>query len=63
MEIFFEQDFLKCGFRKKSNYYGCNSSQLSISVITLGWVQQQTHPKVMTDMLKQGQATFFKMFK
>ena len=47
---------LKCGFRKKSfvmNALGleCTSSQLSISVITFGWVQRQTHPKLMTDML------------
>ena len=43
------------------NYYTSNSdkmvgftiesSQLIISVITFVWVQQQTHPKVMSDML------------
>ena len=32
-------------------YYECTSSQLSISVITFGWVCCCTHPKVMTDML------------
>ena len=40
---------LKCGFRKKA--FIMNAPQLSIFVITFGWVQQQTHPKVMTDML------------
>ena len=34
-----------------SVYYEYISSQLSISVITFWWVQQQIHPKVMTNML------------
>ena len=32
-------------------YYECTSSQLSMSVITFGWVCCCTRPKVMTDML------------
>ena len=43
---------LKCGFRKKS--FIMNAPLVSWAyyfVITFGWVQQQTHPKVMTDLL------------
>ena len=31
-------EILKCGFHKEVIYYGCTSSQLSIFVITFGWV-------------------------
>ena len=42
---------LKCGFCKKSFIMNAQVSSAYLFVITFGWVQQQTHPTVMADML------------
>ena len=39
---------LKCGFLKKSFIMNAPLVSCPFPVITFGWVQQQTHPKVMT---------------
>ena len=52
-EGLFDYILLKCGFRKKS--FIMNVPLVSWALLgwayLFGWVQQQTHPKVMTDIL------------
>ena len=45
---------LKCRFCKKLLLYEWNSGQLNTFEINFGWVQQQNHPKVMTEWKKVG---------
>ena len=53
---------LKYGFYKYVVYLFLWSDEhfLAIFVITFGWVQQQTHPKVMTEMFSWSDVHFEK---